>query len=95
DKKTMSEALRHLGIAAHYAGQLDTARERLEESVQLRRDMGLLAGVAANQVGLAYIAAQQGHRDEAMALLDEAAAIAEADGAHAITRQVDEARADL
>jgi tetratricopeptide (TPR) repeat protein len=95
DKKTMSEALRHLGIAAHYAGQLDTARARLEESLQLRRDIGLSLGVASNQVGLAYIAAQQGHRDKAMALLDEAATTARADGAHAILRQVDEARAEL
>ena len=32
DQATRSEALRHLGIAAHAAGRLDEARERLEES---------------------------------------------------------------
>ncbi len=51
DKRTMSEALRHLGIAEHRAGRLDTARQRLEESVRLRREIGLMPGVAANLVG--------------------------------------------
>ena len=37
DKETMSEALRHLGIAEHRAGHLDGARKRLEESTRLRR----------------------------------------------------------
>src|SRR6266576_6664575 len=32
DKRTMSEVLRHLGIAAHRAGQLDTARQHLGPS---------------------------------------------------------------
>jgi tetratricopeptide (TPR) repeat protein len=95
DKKTMAEALRHLGIAAHYAGQLDTARARLEESLQLRQEIGLTLGVAANQVGLAYVTAQQGHPDTARALLDEAAATARAGGAHVTLHQVDEARANL
>jgi tetratricopeptide (TPR) repeat protein len=95
DKMTMSDALRHLGIAEHVAGRLDDARERLEESVRLRRELGLLPGVAANLVGLAYIAAADGRRADARALLEEAAAIAEGAGAHRITRQVDEARAEL
>jgi len=95
DKRTMSEALRHLGIAAHRAGQLDTARQRLEESTRLRREIGLMPGVAANRVGLAYIAAGSGHRDEALAHLEEAGAIAEASGAHRITLQVEESRAQL
>jgi hypothetical protein len=60
DKLTMSYALRHLGIADHAAGRLDTARERLEESVRLRRETGFMPGVAANLVGLAYIAAADG-----------------------------------
>ena len=89
DKRTMSEALRHLGIAEHRAGRLGSARERLEESTRLRREIGLLPGVAANLVGLAYIAAADGRHDDAPALLAEAAAIADATGAHRITRQVD------
>ena len=95
DKRTMSEALRHLGIAEHRAGHLDGARKRLEESARLRREIGLMPGVAANLVGLAYIAAADGRRDYARALLAEAAAIAESTGAHRITRQVEEARAHL
>src|SRR5256885_8647066 len=47
DKPTQSEALRRLGIAAHMAGRLDEARERLEESSRIRRELGALPGVAA------------------------------------------------
>jgi len=92
DEPTMSEALRHLGIAAHAAGQLDTARQRLEESTRLRRQSGPRAGVASNLVGLAYIAAGQDRRDDALALLDEAGAIAETSGAGRILDQVAQAR---
>ncbi|MEV0151356.1 MULTISPECIES: tetratricopeptide repeat protein [unclassified Nonomuraea] len=92
DKPTQSEALRHLGIAAHMAGRLDEARERLEESSRLFREVGALPGVAANMVGLAYIAAAQDRRADALATLDEAYAIAQAHGAHAIVRQIEQAR---
>lgn len=92
DKLTMSYALRHLGIAEHAAGRPDAARDRLEESVRLRREIGFLPGVAANLVGLAHIAAGQGRRNEALALVDEAGTIAEASGAHGVIRSVDEAR---
>jgi tetratricopeptide (TPR) repeat protein len=95
DKAVMSEALRHLGIAAHAAGRLELARQRLEESTRLRRETGLLPGAAANMVGLAYIAAAQGRHDDALALLAEAGAIAEASDAPRILRQVDEARVEL
>ncbi len=95
DKLTMSYALRHLGIAEHAAGRLDAARERLEESVRLRREIGFLPGVATNLVGLAHIAAEQGHRDEALALVEEAGAIAVASGAQGILRSVEQARAQL
>ena len=95
DKATVSEALRHLGIAEHRGGRLVNARDHLEESARLRREIGLMPGVAANLVGLAYIAAADGRRDDVPALLAEAAAIAEATGAHRIVRQVDEARAHL
>jgi tetratricopeptide (TPR) repeat protein len=94
-KLTMSEALRHLGIEAHAAGRLDAARQRLEDSTQLRRELGLLPGVAANLVGLAYVASAQGRRDDALALLAEAGAIAEASDAHRIGRWVAEARAHI
>jgi tetratricopeptide (TPR) repeat protein len=94
-KMTMSEALRHLGIAAHAAGQPDLARERLEESTRLRRDLGQTAGVAANLIGLAYIAASQGRRDDALAILAEAGDLATASGAHRILGSVEEAQAAI
>ncbi len=93
DRATMAEALRHLGIAEHAAGRLDQARARLEESTALRRQLGKPAGVAANLVGQAYIALGQDRRDDAIAYLDEAAALAAEGNAPVIQRQVDEARA--
>ena len=95
DKAVMSEALRHLGIAAHAAGHLETARQRLEESTRLRRETGLLAGAAANMIGLAYIAAAQHRSTDALEILGEADAIARASQAHRILQHVSEARAEL
>ncbi|WP_020578212.1 tetratricopeptide repeat protein [Actinopolymorpha alba] len=95
DKQTQSEALRHLGIAAQMAGRLDEARKHLEESTRLRQEIGALPGVAANMVGLAYVAAAQDRRADALATLDEAYAIAEAQGALAIVRQIQEARTEI
>jgi len=95
DKLTLSYTLRHLGFAEHGAGRLDAARELLEESVRLRREIGFLPGVAANLVGLTYVAAAQGRHDDALALAEEADAIAEASGAQSILSQVQEARAQL
>lgn len=92
DKPTRSEALRHLGIAAHAAGRLDEARERLEESSRLRREVGALPGLASNLIGLAYIAAAQDRHAEALATLDEAHAIASAHGAYAIVGHIEQAR---
>jgi tetratricopeptide (TPR) repeat protein len=95
DKATMAEDLRHLGIADHRAGRLDTARTYLEESSGLWRETGRLPGVASNLIGLTYIAAAQGRRDDALALIGEARAIAEATGARGLTRHIDEARSRL
>ena len=92
DAPTQSEALRHLGIAAHAAGRFDEARERLEESSRLRRETGNLPGVASNMIGLAYLAAARDRRAEALATLDEAQAIADAHGAHAVVRHIEQAR---
>ncbi|MEQ4723870.1 hypothetical protein [Nonomuraea sp. B19D2] len=95
DKLTLSYVLRHLGIAEHVAGRLQAARERLEESVRLRREIGFPAGVAANLVGLAYIAVAEGRRDDAVAVLDEAGELAGASGAAGVLRTIEEARAQL
>jgi tetratricopeptide (TPR) repeat protein len=93
DTTTMAEALRHLGIAAHRARDLDAARDRLEEAARLRRQAGQLPAAAANMIGLVYIAAAQGRGDDARALLEEAGAIAAASAARRIQQQVSEARA--
>jgi tetratricopeptide (TPR) repeat protein len=95
DQPTRAEALRHLGIAAHAAGRLDEARDRLEESSRLRRAAGALPGVASNMIGLAYIAAAQDRRTDARTILDEAETIARAHDAHAILRHIEQARARI
>jgi len=95
DTTTMSEALRHLGIAEHAAGRLEAARLHLEESTRLRREMGAGLGVASNLVGLTYIAVGQDRRDDALKLIEEARAIAEANGAQGLIRQIEEARTQL
>jgi tetratricopeptide (TPR) repeat protein len=90
-KLTLSYALRHLGIAAQQSGQLDLARSRLEESTALRQDLGFLTGVAANLVGLTYIAAAQGRTTEAHTFVTEGTTIAESTGATNILTQLTEA----
>ena len=93
DRHTLSYVLRHLGIAEHAVGRLEEARRFLEDSTRLRRDLGFRPGVAANLVGLSYIAAAQDRREEAIAMLEEAADIADSSGAYGIARQIDEALA--
>ncbi|MEH0845281.1 tetratricopeptide repeat protein [Micromonospora sp. CPCC 205711] len=95
DRLTLSYVLRHLAFAEHAAGQLDAARERMEESTRLRREIGFGPGVAANLVALAFLAMDGGRRDDAAALVDEAAAVAEASGAAGVLRWVEEAREAL
>ncbi|GAB1821119.1 tetratricopeptide repeat protein [Herbidospora sp. RD11066] len=92
DQATQGEALRHLGIAAHMGGRLDEARERLEESSRLFREAGSLPVVAANMIGLAYVASAQDRRADALAILDDAHAIALAHGAQVIVGQIEQAR---
>ncbi len=91
---TLSYVLRHLGFMAHGSGDLDTARALFEESTRLRRELSFRPGVAANLIGLAYVAAAQGRHDDAVTALDEAAALAATD-ARAFIPHVDEARAAL
>jgi hypothetical protein len=95
DGLTLSYVRRHLGIAAHLAGRLDEAREHLLASVRLREEAGHHAGVAANLVVLAHVAAAAGRRDEVAALLDRAGRIAAEHGAAGVARQVGEARLAL
>ncbi|MFC0007714.1 hypothetical protein [Micromonospora siamensis] len=68
DQLNCSYALRNLCFAAHAAGRVDEARLLLEESTRLRREVGFLPGVAANLVGLARLAVDEGRPDDATAL---------------------------
>jgi tetratricopeptide (TPR) repeat protein len=77
------------------AGRLDEARAHFEESTRLRRDLGFLPGVAANLIGLAYLATQQERRDDAAALLKEATELAESTESHGVLRWVAAAREEL
>lgn len=93
DQLTQSYALRHLAFADHAAGRLDASRERFEESNRLRRAVEFWPGVAANLVGLIHIAIEQDRRDDALAMCDEAAALAESSGANRFAGFIEEARA--
>lgn len=95
DRLTQSYALRHLGLAEHVAGRLDAARDLLTESTRLRRELGFLPGVAANLVGLAYLAAEQGRPGLAREYLDEGVRLAETSDARAILGQLEHARAEI
>jgi hypothetical protein len=92
DRMTMSYAVRHLGFADKDAGHFDQARERLTESVSLRREIGFRPGEAAGLVALAYLAAETGNRSVAVSHLDEAQAVAESCGAKAVSGWIEQAR---
>lgn len=95
DKMTLSYVLRHLAFTEQAAGRLDQARQLMEESTGLRREIGFLPGVAANLLGLGYLAADEGRPEQALALVEEATAVAESAGAHGILRWAEEARTNL
>lgn len=95
DDLTRSYVLRHLAFVDQAAGRLPEARTLMAESTELRRKVGFARGIAANLVGLAYLAAEDGHAEEAPALLDEAAKIAGDCGASAVAGWVAEARINL
>jgi hypothetical protein len=91
DKETASDALRHLGIAAHRAGRLGEAREQLLASTALREESGDKQGVAANLVGLIYIAAAEGRTSDAWADANRARELATRAGAAETLRHIEEA----
>jgi tetratricopeptide (TPR) repeat protein len=92
DRMTMSYAIRHLGFADKDAGHFDQARERLTESVALRREIGFRPGEAAGLVALAYLAAETGNPSAAFHHLDEAQSVAENCGAKAVSGWIEQAR---
>ncbi|MEW2290553.1 tetratricopeptide repeat protein [Streptomyces sp. NPDC047841] len=92
DRMTMSYAIRHLGFADKDAGHFDQARERLTESVTLRREIGFRPGEAAGLVALAYLAAETGNPSAAFDHLDDAQSVAESCGANAVSGWIERAR---
>jgi tetratricopeptide (TPR) repeat protein len=92
DRLTLSYALRHLAFAAEADSDRTEARRLLEESTDLRRELGLFPGVAANLIALAFLAGDPG---EAARLLDQAAEMAADAEAHGVEGWVVEARAEL
>lgn len=95
DDLTLSYVLRHLGFVHQRSGRLDDATAALEESTRLRRGLDFPAGVAANLVALAYLAAEQDRREDASRLLDEAGGLAAQAGAHAVGGWIAQARTNL
>jgi hypothetical protein len=95
DKLNLSYVVRHLGFAELENGNTAAARELLEQSVALRRELGFLPGVAAGLLSLAYVAHRSGDQAAAQALLDEASTAADASGARGVAKWIDSARSDL
>lgn len=84
DALMASYSLRHLGISRYMAKDLDEAERLLNESTRVRRTLGFEAGVAANLIGLAFIALDRGDRLEAQVKAQEAEDAARGCGAHAV-----------
>jgi tetratricopeptide (TPR) repeat protein len=95
DTMTLSYAARHLGFADMIAGNITAARERLTESLRLRREIAFMPGVAAALLALAELAAESGDREAAGPLLDEATVVAEASDAQRVLEWIAEARAKV
>jgi len=95
DRLTESYVLRHLAFVEQAGGRAARARELMERSTALRRELGFRPGVAANLVGLAYLAAEAGERDAAAAHLAEAESLARESGAAGVLGWVGEARSRL
>ncbi|MGA5306690.1 hypothetical protein [Micromonospora taraxaci] len=60
DELTLSYVLRHLCFGEQAAGRVEAVRELLTESTRLRRELSFTPWVAANLIGLAYLAAGRG-----------------------------------
>ncbi|MGC5287025.1 hypothetical protein [Micromonospora sp. DT231] len=95
DQLTLSYVLRHLCFGGRAAGRVDAARELLTESTRLRRDLDFTPGVAANLIGMAALSTDDGDRETARALLDEAAGLAAESGARGVGTWIEEARDGL
>jgi ketosteroid isomerase-like protein len=95
DRLTLSYVARHIGAAEEAAGRPETARQRYEQSLALRRENGFQRGVAAALLTLAQLTAEHGDPGEARDLLAEADAVAAAHDAAGIRRYIGQAQSEL
>lgn len=95
DNLTLSYAARHIGFARAEAGDLPAAKEKLEESLHLRRALDFQPGVAAALLALAELAHRDNNPTDARTLLTEADTVALASNAHGIRKWIAATRAEL
>ncbi len=67
---------------------MEDARERLEQSVHLRRQLGFQPRAAAGLAALAELSIDIGSTEQAQRLLDEAAELARTSGADGVVRLI-------
>ena len=92
DPLILSAVERHLAFHAAIVGNMETAEAHMVTSVNMRRDIGFMAGVASNLVAWAELVAEAGQPDRASDLLDEAASVAASAGAKGILPVIDDMR---
>lgn len=92
DKLTLSYILRHLAFTDEANGDTERALGRIQESLQLRREIGFDAGVAAGILGLAEFHGKYGDRELADQLFVDATTIATQSGSHAVLEWIARAR---
>jgi tetratricopeptide (TPR) repeat protein len=74
DRILLSYAIRHLALIVLAAGDLASARAGLEQSLQLREEVGFIPAAAIARVTLADVLTQLGERDQAADLVAQARA---------------------
>lgn len=67
-----SYAIRHIAIGHYLEGDLDGARERLEESLKLREEIGFIPGVAMAHKTLGSLYAEMGEGESSLHHLHQA-----------------------
>ena len=72
DKLTASYAIRHIGFARFNADDVESAKQAFIESLELRRAIGFIPGIAFSLVTLAQVDVEGGDKASALAHLKEA-----------------------
>lgn len=92
DPLILSAVERHLAFHAAIVGNMEIAEAHMATSVNMRRGIGFMAGVASNLVAWAELVAEAGQPDRASDLLDEATSVAASAGAKGILPVIDDMR---